>query len=91
MLDARTTELEPCNSEYGERVDLRAATIDVLEAMSASPGDPQPVCDLIAQRDAAVAGAYSVSDQWTAEALISVSTESSVSRARRCSSAPVPL
>ena len=38
------------NSEYGERIEHQAATIDVLKAMSASPGDPQPVFDLIAQR-----------------------------------------
>ena len=38
------------NSEYGERIDHQAATIDVLKAMSASPGDPQPVFDLIARR-----------------------------------------
>ena len=34
-------------SEYGERIEHQAATIDVLKAMSASPGDPQPVFDLI--------------------------------------------
>ena len=38
------------NSEYGERIEHQAATVDVLKAMSASPGDPQPVFDLIAQR-----------------------------------------
>src|SRR6478752_4276391 len=38
------------NSEYGERTEHQAATIDVLKAMSASPGDPQPVFDLIATR-----------------------------------------
>ena len=35
------------NSEYGERIEQQAATIDVLKVMSASPGDPQPVFDLI--------------------------------------------
>src|SRR5690242_11008197 len=35
------------NSEYGERIEHQSATIDVLKAMSASPGDPQPVFDLI--------------------------------------------
>ena len=38
------------NSEYGERIEHQAATIDVLKAMSASPGDPQPVFDLIVER-----------------------------------------
>ena len=38
------------NSEYGERIEQQAATIDVLKAMSASPGDPQPVFDLIVRR-----------------------------------------
>ena len=38
------------NSEYGERIEHQAATIDVLKAMSASPGDPQPVFDLIVRR-----------------------------------------
>ena len=39
------------NSEYGERIEHQAATIDVLKAMSASPGDPQPVFDLIVASD----------------------------------------
>ena len=38
------------NSEFGERIEHQAATIDVLKAMSASPGDPQPVFDLIVRR-----------------------------------------
>src|SRR5271167_4466716 len=38
------------NSEYGERIEHQSATIDVLKAMSASPGDPQPVFDLIVRR-----------------------------------------
>ena len=38
------------NSEYGERIEQQAATIDVLKVMSASPGDPQPVFDLIVER-----------------------------------------
>src|SRR5215471_6269503 len=35
------------NSEISERIEQQAATIDVLKAMSASPGDPQFVFDLI--------------------------------------------
>src|SRR4249919_2946963 len=38
------------NSEYGERIAHQAATIDVLKVMSASPGDPQPVFELIVRR-----------------------------------------
>ena len=46
-LAARDAALAQRNSEYGERIEHQAATIDVLKAMSASPGDPQPVFDLI--------------------------------------------
>jgi GAF domain-containing protein len=46
-LQQRTDELAARNSEYGERIEHQSATIDVLKAMSASPGDPQPVFDLI--------------------------------------------
>jgi len=38
------------NSEYGERIEHQSATIDVLKAMSGSPGDTQPVFDLITRR-----------------------------------------
>src|SRR5262249_15522803 len=38
------------NSEYGERIEQQAATIDVLKVMSASPGDAQPVFDQIVSR-----------------------------------------
>ena len=46
----RTDELAARNSEFGERIEHQSATIDVLKAMSASPGDPQPVFDLIIRR-----------------------------------------
>src|SRR5690348_11717970 len=49
-LDKRTAELAQRNSEYGERIEQQSATIDVLKVMSASPGDPQPVFDLITRR-----------------------------------------
>jgi two-component system NtrC family sensor kinase len=49
-LDARTAELVARNSEFGERIEHQSATIDVLKVMSASPGDPQPVFDLITRR-----------------------------------------
>ncbi|HEY2616391.1 MAG TPA: GAF domain-containing protein [Acetobacteraceae bacterium] len=38
------------NSEFGERIDHQAASLDVLRSMSASPGDAQPVFDLIVRR-----------------------------------------
>ncbi len=46
------------NSQYSERIEQQAATIDVLKVMSASPGDPQPVFDLIAVRARDLCGAY---------------------------------
>ena len=49
-LQQRTAELAARNSEFGERIEHQSATIDVLKAMSASPGDPQPVFDLIIRR-----------------------------------------
>jgi two-component system, NtrC family, sensor kinase len=50
--DAALAALAQRNTEYGERIEYQAATIDVLKAMSASPGDPQPVFDLIARQAA---------------------------------------
>ncbi len=38
------------NTEFGERIEQQSATIDVLKVMSAAPGDPQPVFDLIVHR-----------------------------------------
>jgi GAF domain-containing protein len=49
-LQVRTEALAQRNSEYGERIEQQAATIDVLRAMSASPDDAQPVFDLITRR-----------------------------------------
>jgi GAF domain-containing protein len=49
-LQERTVALARRNSEYGERIDHQSATIDVLKAMSGSPGDAQPVFDLITRR-----------------------------------------
>ena len=57
-LAEQSTELAHRNSEYSERMDQRAAIIDVLKAMSASPGDAQPVLDLIAVRARDVCDAY---------------------------------
>ena len=49
-LAERTTELAARNSKFGEGIEHQSATIDVLKTMSASPGDPQPVFDLIVRR-----------------------------------------
>jgi two-component system, NtrC family, sensor kinase len=49
-LATRTAELATRSSEYGEQIEHQSATIDVLKAMSASPGDTQPVFDLIVHR-----------------------------------------
>ena len=51
-LQALRAELAARNSEFGERIEHQAATIEVLKAMSASPGDAQPVFDLIARQAA---------------------------------------
>ena len=59
-LEERTQALAQRNTEYSERIGHQAATIDVLKAMSASPGDPQPVFDLIAERARDLCGAYGV-------------------------------
>jgi len=49
-LEARTAALAQRNSEFGERIEQQAATIDVLKVMSASPDDTQPVFDQIVRR-----------------------------------------
>ena len=49
-LRQRTDELARRNSEYGERIEQQAATIDVLKVMSASPGDCTAGFRLIAER-----------------------------------------
>jgi GAF domain-containing protein len=56
--DAALAALARRNTEYGERIEYQAATIDVLKAMSASPGDPQPVFDLIVKRARDLCDAY---------------------------------
>jgi GAF domain-containing protein len=50
--------LDRRNNEFGERIEHQAATIDVLKAMSASPGDPQPIFDLIVERARDLCDAY---------------------------------
>jgi two-component system, NtrC family, sensor kinase len=57
-LAASTAALAQRNTEYSEWIEHQAATIEVLRAMSASPGDPRPVFDLIATRARDLCGAY---------------------------------
>ena len=59
-LRERTDELARRNNEYGERIEHQSATIDVLKAMSASPGNAQPVFDLITRRAKEVCNAPAV-------------------------------
>jgi GAF domain-containing protein len=53
-------ELVARNSAHSERIAYQAAANDVLKAMSASPGDPQPVFDLISVRARDLCDAYGV-------------------------------
>src|ERR1700722_17088062 len=55
---ALTEALATRNNEFGERIEHQAATIDVLKAMSTSPGDPQPVFELIVERARDLCDAY---------------------------------
>src|SRR6476469_7184379 len=59
-LQASTAALAQRDSEYGERLEHQSATIDVLKAMSASPGNAQPVFDLITRRAKEVCNAPAV-------------------------------
>ena len=56
-MQERTAALAQRNSEYGERIEQQAATIDVLKVMSASPGDARPVFELIVERARSFCGA----------------------------------
>ena len=38
------------DTDYAERAAYQAATVEVLQAMAASPGDPKPVFELIVRR-----------------------------------------
>ena len=49
-LAARTAELRERKSKFDERIEYQAATLEVLRAMSASPGDAQRVFELIVER-----------------------------------------
>jgi GAF domain-containing protein len=60
QLDACRAELAERNTAFAERIDHQAATIDVLKEMSASPGDAQPVFDLICDQARALLGTLTV-------------------------------
>jgi GAF domain-containing protein len=49
-LQERTAELAQRNSDFGERIEQQAATIDVLKIMSSTPDDTKPVFDQIIRR-----------------------------------------
>jgi signal transduction histidine kinase len=49
--------LDQRNNEYSERIEHQSTAIDVLKAMSATPGDAQPVFDLIVRRSAELCSA----------------------------------
>ncbi|MFO1028983.1 MAG: GAF domain-containing protein [Acetobacteraceae bacterium] len=57
---ALLAELAAGRDACTERIEHQAATIDVLKVMAASPGDPQPVFDLIAVRARDLCDAYGV-------------------------------
>src|SRR5260370_21813926 len=59
-LDESCAELDARNSAYSERIAYQAAANDVLKVMSASPGDPQRVFDLISRRARDICDAYGV-------------------------------
>ena len=46
-LAARDATFALHKTEFDERIEYQAATLDILTTMSASPGDAQPVLDLI--------------------------------------------
>src|SRR5262249_47027887 len=56
-VQAKTRELAARNDAFRERIEHQSATIDVLKTMSGSPGDAQPVFDLIVEQAEAVCGA----------------------------------
>ncbi|TMJ42054.1 MAG: GAF domain-containing protein, partial [Alphaproteobacteria bacterium] len=60
QLEECRAELAARNNEYGERIAHQSATVDVLKVMSASPGDPQPVFDLIVGRARDLCDGYGV-------------------------------
>jgi signal transduction histidine kinase len=57
-LDESRAELAARNSAYSERIAYQSAANEVLKVMSASPGDPQPVFDLIVERARDLCGGY---------------------------------
>ena len=91
-LAARDRRTGQRNSEFGERIEHQAATIDVLKVMSASPGDPQPVFDLIVRRARELCDGYGATlfefdgDSWSISRVASVTawTRETMAVLRRC-------
>src|SRR6188472_3160722 len=82
-LDESRAELAARNSAYSERIAYQAATVDVLKVMSASPGDPQPVFDLIVERARDLCDGYGVTVYEFDGTLIHWRAATGVSDARR--------
>jgi GAF domain-containing protein len=80
-LQERTAALAERNSEYGERIEQQSATIDVLKVMSASPGDPQPVFDLIVERARVFCGADHISLELLDDDMLGLAAYTSISEA----------
>jgi uncharacterized coiled-coil protein SlyX len=49
-LDERDAALAQHKTDFDERIEQQAATIDVLKVMSSSPGNAQPVFQLLTSR-----------------------------------------
>lgn len=60
-LQTRTAELTARDAENSALITRREASIEVLKAISASPDDPQPVFELIAESIRELCGAAAVS------------------------------
>ena len=60
VLQQRTLALTERNTEYSERLAYQEAMTAVLEAMSASPGDPMPAFEMMTRRAHELLGCASV-------------------------------
>src|SRR5215472_8887412 len=57
--DAAVAREAARDSDYAERAAHQEATVEVLQAMAASPGDPKPVFEMIVRRARDLCDAYS--------------------------------